>query len=229
MLEAGRGALASRPGRLPCSQHLCACGMPNGGHACGVGGPRRWRGPPVATGSARARARAWLRAWLRALGALPGLALERPTGHGMEEALPRAVLPTLRNLGPAQARASASLPAAAAAAQDPCTGPRWPPGRPLAPGARLLYILARSRRVCCGSHTIQPALKAAAAGSTACTAATATLGAPRWALPTRQTPLDQVLLSSSCCFSPPSRESDHILSHAATHTCTMWPVLLLAA
>ena len=209
--------------------------------------PCVWRGRPATVARAarghwvgpRPRPRVAARlAAKRALGALPGLALERPTGHGMEEALPRAVLPTLRNLGPAQARASASLPAAAAAAaQDPCTGPRWPPGRPLAPGARLLYILARSRRVCCGSHTIQPALKAAAAGSTACTAAssaTATLGAPRWALPTRQTPLDQVLLSSSCCFSPPpppppSRESDHILSHAATHTCTMWPVLLLAA
>ena len=207
--------------------------MPNGGHARGVGGPRRWRGPPVATGSARARARAWLRAWLRALEALsPALLWSAPRATGWKRPSPGPCFPPSGTLArPRRER----LPPCRRRRRRSRTRAQGPDGHRvgrLRLGRGFSDILARSRRVCCGSHTIQPALKAAAAGSTACTAAssaTATLGAPRWALPTRQTPLDQVLLSSSCCFSPPSRESDHMLSHAATHTCTTWPVLLLAA
>ena len=68
-----RPRAALQPPRATPVLAVRACGMPNGGHARGQSGPRRWRGPPMATRSARApRPRGCAR------GALRGRAQERP-------------------------------------------------------------------------------------------------------------------------------------------------------
>ena len=124
----------------------CRCRF--GGHARGVGGPRRWRGPPMATGSARAPRPRRPRAWLRA---------RRPPGPSsavLWSALfrPRAVhvLPsgTLAGQG-----ASVCLLAGGGGAP---TGPlHWAPmatGRPLVPGARGGGFSRSWRDVCVTSR-----------------------------------------------------------------------------
>ena len=79
--EAGRGRQCSRPGATPVLA-VRACGMPNGGHARGQSGPRRWRGPLIATRSARAprpRARGCARGAPRGPSArAPPIAARRP-------------------------------------------------------------------------------------------------------------------------------------------------------